>query len=148
MEHMEFLVKTCNDSVISHWAHGNTFVNASPWLVYISVTNICNNRNDRRELKERGIAFVRLAYKIPPASKLRIRSDVPELSAYYQGGFQSTGCKQAADKRSCRRFTMGAANGNPALQPHKLGKHLRPRDHRDTTLFCLLDLNVPAVDSG
>ena len=38
------LVKECEKSTIKTWAEGETELSNGPWLVYISPTNLCNNR--------------------------------------------------------------------------------------------------------
>ena len=63
------LVKECEKSAVKAWAEGNTKLSKGPWLVYISTTNLCNNRcrvcaREKAMRKERSIMKIDTFRKI------------------------------------------------------------------------------------
>lgn len=71
-------LKLCERSAINAWAEGRTSVDVPPWLVYIGVTNICNNRcevcaRDTAMRKDQGVmgrdTFTRIVDELPEEIK-------------------------------------------------------------------------------
>ncbi len=56
--------------------------------------------------------------------------------------------QQRRDQRGRGGLAMGAGDGDAALQPHQLGQHLGPADHRQAQLARGEKLGIVALDRG
>ena len=94
-----------------------------------------HHRQHRRQLQERAIAFIRLSHQILRAAQPRVRPQRIHAPAHHhrkiQIAFAATRAQHRRDHRGRRRLAMHPGHGDPVLQPHQLGQHLRPLDHRN-----------------
>ena len=105
-----------------------------------------DHAKDRRELEERAVAFIRFGHQILRFPEPRIRTHRVDPAADYDGRIQTAAGKNCGDHGGGRGFAVHAGHRDAIFQPHQLGQHLRPLDHRHVAGAGLDHLRIEVID--
>ena len=114
-----------------------------PYALHVFVIHVRDHGNRWRQLQERAVAFVRFRYHVVAFAEPRIAAESAQTPADDRRRIESCALEQQRDHRGRRGFAVCAGDCDPVAQPHQLGKHLGPRDHRDRACPGLGNLRIP-----
>ena len=86
---------------------------------------------DGQQHQERPVALVRLRHHVLAAPQPRVAAEGAEPSADHRRRIEPGALEHERDHRRRRRLAVRARDRDREPQPHQLGEHLGPRNHRN-----------------
>ena len=101
-----------------------------PVRLHVIGVDVGDDRNHRREIQKRGIGLVGLDHNEVARSKTRIGPGGIQTAANDESRVHAPLGQNRGHQTGRRRLAVRPGNGDPLLEPHQLGEHLRTRHDR------------------
>jgi hypothetical protein len=114
--------------------------------LHVLAIDVRDQRQRRRQLEERPVAFIRLDdHRLAP-SEPRVAAERAQPAANHRGWIEAGAFQDQRDHRRGRGLAMGAGDGDPVAQAHQLGEHLGARNHGNAAAPRLDDFRIRRGD--
>ncbi len=96
----------------------------------VVVVDIGDDRDDRLQVQERGVALVGFSDEISPGAELRVAPGALEPAADHECRIEAALGEHRGDEARRRRLAMRAGDRDALAETHQLGQHFGARDDR------------------